>query len=320
MAATETIRTRLVMAGAFVGALALLSATMLFSWPVSVPGASSSTEDEATAAFDAPAGTCLTWPTDNPRALDRIDCGQPHIFELTGSVEISADNPESAPPPDDQAWQQIANDKCTPNVTEYLGGALDPFGRFSVSALKPTDDQWREGDRKLRCGVHRVTATGTRLPTTGSAAGQDQSNVFDPGTCFALTEEKGVGDPTECEKTHAIEVVGNVDLSQAFPAEYPQVDAQQTRLAELCALAASQYSGGVDLAAKKLTLGWDPLEERSWAAGSRKVDCRVGSRLPDGSGLAPISGTLKAAPPAGDAPPAEQPPPGDAPPPSTSGG
>ncbi|HEU5107921.1 MAG TPA: hypothetical protein VFT95_05135, partial [Micromonosporaceae bacterium] len=67
MAATETIRTRLVMTGAFVGALALLALSMLFSWPVRVPGAASSTADEAAAAFDAPTGSCLDWPAENPR-------------------------------------------------------------------------------------------------------------------------------------------------------------------------------------------------------------------------------------------------------------
>jgi hypothetical protein len=321
MAATETIRTRLVMAGAFVGALALLALSMVFSWPVQLPGAASSTADEAAAAFDSPSGTCLDWPANDPRALRRLNCAQPHIFEVTDSVEISADYPSSATPPDDKQWQQIANDKCTPVVTKYLGGKLDPFGKYSVSALKPTDDQWRAGDRKLRCGVHRVTTSGARLPTVNSAVGQDQSNIFDPGTCFALTETKGVGDPIGCDKAHAVEVVGNVDVSQAFPADFPQVDTQHTKLAELCAVVANKYTGGVDLAAKKLTLDWDTLEEQSWTAGSRKVNCKVGALLQDGSGLAPITGTIRAAEAPSDQPPEQQQQSsGDAPPSSTPGG
>jgi hypothetical protein len=312
MAAKQTTRTRLVMAGALAGALGLMVATLLFSWPVAVKGSASSAADEALLAFNSPGGTCLDWPADNPRAMRPVDCGQPHVFEVTSQVDISPDHAESAPPPDEKRWQQIANEKCTEGVAVYLGGKLDPTGKYSVSALKPTDDQWRSGDRKLRCGVHRVTSLGTRLLTTGSAAKADQSNIFPPGTCFALTENKGVGDPVDCEKQHAIEVVGNADLSQAFTAAFPPAEEQGKKLAELCAQLAAEYSNGLDLASKKLTLTWDTLQDPSWAAGSRMVDCKVGAALPDGSGLSPVAGTVKGA--GGVAAPAESAPPSSPPP------
>src|SRR5262245_18506314 len=245
MAAKQTTRTRLVMAGAFVGALVLLSLSMLFSWPVTVRGSASSAADEAAAAFDSPPGTCLDWPADNPRAMRRLDCAQPHVFEVTSNVEISQEYGPNVPPPDEKQWQSIANDKCTQGVAGYLGGKLDPAGKYSVSALKPTDDQWRSGDRKLRCGVHPVTTLGTRLLTTGSAAKADQSNIFPPGTCFALTNNKAVGDPVDCAKPHAIEVIDNADLSKAYTADFPPPDAQGKKLAELCAQVASGYSNGV---------------------------------------------------------------------------
>lgn len=317
MSATDTTRTRLVMAGAFVGALILLGLSMLFSWPVAIQTAASTAPDDALAAFNSPPSTCLDWPPDNPRAMRPLSCDQPHLFEITSNVEITGDYGPNSQPPDEKRWQQIANDKCTPGVTEYLGGKLDPFGKYMVSALKPTDDQWRSGDRKLRCGVHRVTAQGTRLTTTGSAAKQDQSNIFDPGTCFALTDAKVPGDPIDCEKSHAVEVVGNVDLSTAFPNAFPNPDDQKAKLAELCLKEVNTYSGNLDLASKKLTLTWDTLQEQSWAAGSHKVDCKVGALLQDGSGLAPVQGSVKGAgtplpsggPASGsDAPPSSAPP------------
>lgn len=292
MSASETTRTRLVMAGAFIGALVLLALSMVFSWPVAVGGATSTAADDAARAFDSPAGTCLDWPAENPRAMRRLDCAQPHVFEVTGNVEISADYPSSAPPPDEKRWQEIAAEKCTPGVTEYLGGKLDPFGRYTVSALKPTDEQWRSGDRKLRCGIHRVTPLGTRLRTKGSAHGQDQSNVYDVGTCFGLND-KEPADPIDCSRAHAFEIVGNADLSAAFPAEFPNLDAQKAKLAELCGQLVGSYTGGLDLASKKLTLTWDTLQEQSWAAGSHKVDCKVGALLDDGTGLAPVTGTVR---------------------------
>jgi hypothetical protein len=293
MSATETTRTRLVMAGAFVGALVLLALSMVFSWPVAVGGAaSSSAADDAARAFDSPAGTCLDWPAENPRAMRPLDCALPHVFEVTGNVEISAEYPPSAAPPDEKSWQEIATAKCTAGVAAYLGGKLDPFGKYTVSALKPTDDQWRSGDRKLRCGLHRVTVLGTRLRTKGSAHGQDQSNVYEPGTCFAL-KDKMAGDPIECTRAHAVEVVGNADLAAAFPNGFPQSDAQATKLAELCGQLVGSYTGGLDLAAKHLNLTWETLQEQSWAAGSHKVDCKVGSLLEDHSGLGPVTGSVR---------------------------
>lgn len=310
MSATETTRTRLVMAGAFVGALVLLSLSMVFSWPVAVGGAASSAADDAARAFDSPSGTCLDWPAENPRAMKPLDCKQPHVFEVTGNVEIAVDYPANAPPPDEKKWQDIATEKCTPGVADYVGGRLDPFGKYTVSALKPTDDQWRAGDRKLRCGLHRVTQLGTRLRTTGSAHGQDQSNIFEVGTCLALND-KLIGDPIDCGRAHAVEIVGNADLSVAFPADFPASDAQNAKLAEVCGQLVGSYTGGTDLAAKKLTLSWDTLQEQSWAAGSRKVDCKVGAPLEDGSGLAPVTNSVR-----GDSLPQSP----NSPPPSTPGG
>lgn len=313
MSANETMRTRLLMAGALAGALVLLGLSMVFSWPVAVTGASTSAADEAAAAFDSPGGTCLDWPADNPRAMRRLDCAQPHVFEVVSNVDIAGDYGANAPPPDESVWQAIVVEKCTPDVTRYLGGKLDPFGKFGVSALKPTEEQWRSGDRKLRCGVHRVTSAGTRVPTTGSAVGQDQSNVFDPGTCFALVD-KAIGDIVNCADVHAVEIVGSVDLGAVFPAAFPPPEEQRNTLSELCGQVATEYSGGVNLAEKKLIVTWDELQEQSWAAGSRRANCKVGALLADNSGLGPVTGSVKGTPP----PP--NPPAPSTPPPATAGG
>jgi hypothetical protein len=292
----STLKTRLVMAGAFVGALAVLSMSMLFSWPVSVNGAADTAAEEAAAAFDSPSGTCLDWPNDAPQNMRRVPCTELHTFEVTSNVEIGSDYPGSAPPPNDQGWQQIVTDRCTEVAAKYLGGTLDPFGKYTVGALKPTEEQWRDGDRKLRCGLQRVTPSGQRLlPTTGTAAKQDQSNVHEPGTCFALVNKNEVGDPVDCAKVHSYEVVGNVDLSEAFPAEYPSEEQQREKTVDLCPPVAAGYTGNKDLAQLGLSLYSDTLKPESWAAGSRKVNCKVGALEPDGS-LRPVRGSVGAQP------------------------
>jgi hypothetical protein len=284
------------MAGAFIGALAVLSMSMLFSWPVSVEGTADTVAEEAAAAFDSPSGTCLAWPDDAPQNMRRVPCSKPHTFEVTENVEIGKDYPSSAPPPSEADWQQIVTERCTQVGTKYLGGTLDPHGKYTVGALKPTADQWRQGDRKLRCGLQRVTPSGKRLLlTTGSAAEQDQSNVHDPGTCFALGGKQDVGDPIDCSKEHSSEVVGTVDLSTVFPGAYPSEAQQREKTVDLCPPVAAQYTGGKNLAALGLSLYSDTLKAESWAAGSRKVDCKVAALEPDQT-LRPVLGSVKAAP------------------------
>ncbi len=284
------------MAGAFVGALAVLSMSMLFSWPVSVKGAADTAAAEAAAAFDSPSGTCLDWPNDAPQNMRRVPCEEAHTFEVTSNVEIRGDYPASAPPPKDQDWQQIVTQKCTDVAAKYLGGKLDPYGKYSVGALKPSAQQWREGDRKLRCGLQRVTPSGKRLlSTTGSAAKQDQSNIHDPGTCFALVNKQEVGDPVDCGTGHSFEVVGNVDLAQAFPGDYPSEDQQREKTVDLCPPVAAKYTGNKDLSADGLSLYSDTLKPESWAAGSRKVNCKVGALEQDGT-LRPVRGSVRAQP------------------------
>ena len=284
------------MAGAFVGAMAVLSMSMLFSWPVSVKTAADTAAEEAAAAFDSPSGACLDWPNDAPQNMRRVPCTEPHTFEVTSNVEIGGDYPASAPPPNNQGWQQIVTQKCTDAGTKYLGGKLDPYGKYTVGALKPTAQQWREGDRKLRCGLQRVTPSGKRLlATTGTAAKQDQSNVHDPGTCFALVNKKEIGDPVDCSTGHSYEVVGNVDLSQVFPGEYPSEEQQREKTVDLCPPVAAKYTGNKDLAADGLSLYSDTLKPESWAAGSRRVNCKVGALEDDGT-LRPVRGSVRAQP------------------------
>lgn len=278
------------MIGAFVGALVVLATSVAFSWPVTVEAAP---PDEASLAFNSPPGTCLMWV--NPTGVDihRVACAQPHVFEMTGVVDISADYPGDAPSPPVDQWQKIKTDKCTPSITAYLGGKLDPYGKFTVDALKPTDAQWKDGDRKLRCGVQRAAPSGSRLPTKGSATGQDQSNVYDAGTCLALVGNS-IGDPVQCVNGHAYEIVGIVDLGDSFPGSaYPDEHKQAQKLITLCDKASKTYTGGINLTTKHLTLYWDTLKQQSWDVGSRRVDCKVGAVSKDGKSLQAVAGSVR---------------------------
>jgi hypothetical protein len=280
-------------AGAVLGALAALlaiggttgKAPLLAVGPV--PATTPGSEP-----LRAPAHTCLTWQKQDASDAKLVSCSQPHLFEVTGTLDL-VDFDTGAAFPDPAGWQQLVAQRCTERTTQELAEHFDPFGRFTVGAIKPSEAGWARGDRTLRCGVQSAGRTGTLFPTTGTVVMQDQSDVHTPGTCLG-NDGKAVGDPVDCAGPHAIEVIGVVDLKSAFPQEYPDEAAQDRVLNTECTRLAKDFSGGPAVVANKgLTLFWETLRAKSWQAGSTRVDCRLGAFLPDRSGFAPVTGSVK---------------------------
>lgn len=240
----------------------------------------------------APAHTCLSWQKLDASDARQVSCGQPHLFEVTAMVDLD-DLGADTPFPSPASWRPLMTQRCTQRTTEALANRFDPFGRFTVGAIKPSQDSWRRGDRTLRCGVQSAGPSGALFPTIDTVVGQDQSDVHRPGTCLGI-DGKAVGDPADCAGPHAIEVVGVVDLSAAFPGDYPDEAAQDDVLDGECTRLAADFADGPAVVAEKtLTVFWETLRPESWQAGSRRVDCRLGAFLPDKSGFAPVSGSVK---------------------------
>lgn len=243
-------------------------------------------------------GTCLSWSRPDAADAAVVDCVKEHLFEQAGSVRL-VDQPTL---PDDQQWRQLVKERCDPIVATYLNGRLDPDGRYRIGALKPSATKWSEGDRDLRCGLQRSAQSGALYPTSGKVADTDQSDVQGAGTCLAI-DGRGVGDPTACTRAHAVETVGVVDLAQKFAGGFPAVGDQDAYLQPLCATIASDYAGGDPvIRGKNLTVYWDNVTADSWKAGSRKVNCNLAALLPDRSGFAPVTGSVKGTVTVGDHP------------------
>jgi len=289
-------------AGAVLGALLALLLATLLGRGVGGPGTGLLAEDRsddsgattgAAASFEAPAGSCLTWTRGDASDAERVSCDQPHLFEVTGVVDLAPEFGRAVTFPVDETWRTLVAERCTPLSTRFLGGRFDPVGRFSVGAIKPSEGSWRSGDRTLRCGLQAVGRSGALYPTTGSATTQDQSNVHPPGTCLGL-DGIGVGDPVDCAQPHAVEVVGVVDLGAAFPDGYPDEMAQDKLLSDECNRLAAEYAGGPQVVGeKRLIVFSETLRPESWEAGSHRVDCRLGAFLPDRSGFAPVTGSVR---------------------------
>jgi hypothetical protein len=254
-----------------------------------VPGLS--TEDTA-APLRAAVNSCLSWRKQDASDAKTVSCTEPHLFEVTGTLEL-ADFGPGEPFPGQARWQELVTQRCTERTRAALAERFDPFGRYTVGAIKPSEAGWLRGDRTLRCGVQTAGRTGTLFPTTGNILTQDQSDVHPPGTCLG-NDGKAVGDPADCAGPHAIETVGVVDLKDAFPQGYPDDAAQDKLLNTECTRLAKEFSGGPAVVTDKgLTLFWQTLRAESWQAGSTRVDCRLGAFLPDRSGFAPVTGSVK---------------------------
>jgi len=265
-------------------------------------------------------GTCLTWQRPDAADAVLVDCSRQHLFEQSGPVQLTDFNPGS-PIPSNQRFRELVNDRCTPLVVNYLGNKYDPYGAFRAGALKPSQKSWGDGDRTLRCGLQRFSRSGALYPIVGKVAGQDQADIRPVGTCLGI-DGRFIGDPIDCSLPHAEESVGAVDLSQKFSGNFPAPGDQDGYLQPQCMKLATAYAGGPDvIGAKKLVVIWNNVTQQSWAAGTRRVACNLAAVLPDKSGYAPITGSVKGPVQIGNqpAPPAQQQVPPGAPAPGAGG-
>ena len=144
-----------------------------------------------------------------------VSCSDPHLIEMVGHAVAPASGAYTVTGPTDAQWQAIEASVSAPMVVTFMGGPLDPHGRFHVGAITPTSDSWGNGDRDLWCGVETYpTNASTPEPLvpafTGEARGAPQDYLLDAGTC-----ETTVG-PTPgivaCSSPHDTEITGGAKL------------------------------------------------------------------------------------------------------------
>jgi hypothetical protein len=243
-------------------------------------------------------GDCLTW--NDPKTLDlsKVDCADKHLFEVTADINL-ADYPgrEFGPGtrfPDSLRFAELRDEHCVTAAQEYLGGRLDPRGRFVVGMINPGEPAWNSDDRTILCGLQLVSATGNATQRTiGRVRDSDQSRVWDPGTCIGINQNLPTNEPVGCAQPHAYEVLSTIDLGTQFTGGPPAATDQDKFMQEQCARVAGSYLGGPDaLINKTLTVFWDDLDVRSWLVGSHKLNCLVGKGAAQ-DGFSSITGSAK---------------------------
>ncbi len=281
----------MVMLGAFFGAFALLGLSTFTSWPVGAGEVGTGATEQVNPVYTSQAGDCLTWTKRNLSDVSKVDCKAQHMFEVTGVADIGSAYGPQAPFPSDEQWQKISAQNCAKTSQDYLAGKFDPFGKYTIGPLNPGERLWASGQRTLRCGLQVAGPAGGLLPAYGTAKTQDQSDVYDPGVCLGITEARGVGDPIECAKPHAFEIVGIVTLP---PGEFPAPEKQDEAMVVECGRIAAEYSGGIDFKARGLIVTWDTRVAESWAVGSYRVNCKVGANpSPDNTALTAWEGSVR---------------------------
>jgi len=160
-------------------------------------------------------GDCVVWDFSavgsERRATHVVPCGQPHIIEIAGSVQVNGFDHY----PTDAEWRGFIEPNCRPVAEQaLLHGPIDPIGRFGANGIYTLPDGWGQGDRTVWCGVeakllHERAGDNDKELFTGEAERAHQAFDYPVGTCLALTHDGGVA----CSGPHAYEVIGKVDLS-----------------------------------------------------------------------------------------------------------
>jgi hypothetical protein len=108
---------------------------------------------------DLRVGDCFQTPTAMGRIQDvqHQPCSEAHDSEVIFASENPA--PKGAPVLSDdqhQAWVEI---NCLPAFSAYTGLDLLSQEVLDVGYMVPTNDSWKDGDRKVICYVARLDGT-----------------------------------------------------------------------------------------------------------------------------------------------------------------
>ena len=269
-------------------------------------------EPEIVSFTDANTGSCINWQT-NPDGSNSdfatVGCAEPHRFEVSTREDLSqyptSEFAADAAHPNLERQQQLTEELCVGPTMNYLGGKLDPEGRYSISPILPPGSAWKEGDRTMLCGVMVQDAHGRTTQTVGLAAESDQSRAYPANVCVRV--EGDAPSEVPCTEDHTWQVTDKVNLGENFPQEWPDIEKQNQLLSERCTAAGRNYLGGDDaLYNSTLTPFWTTIQQQSWAAGSRTVNCALTSGK-QGGGFATLKGDVRQGFTIDGQPPAKQP-------------
>ena len=215
-------------------------------------------------------GECVRWNASVGSAdSDVVECAEPHLLQVAGRRDLGDVADLGDEYPSEATWDLLFDRECGPIVAAHFGGEIDPFGRWAVGGLRPTEEGWLAGDRDLWCGLVNGDPDGAGngtgyVPMAGAVDLSAQAVVLPTGQCRAFRPD-GLTSPVDCASPHQLEVAGVVAIPDgpAFPGQ-EAVDAS-------CSAVAEAY-----LPDRAFSYAAWVYDDRSWAAGTRQANCMVG--------------------------------------------
>ncbi|MBV7296080.1 septum formation family protein [Corynebacterium sp. TAE3-ERU12] len=115
------------------------------------------------------AGLCVS--TDERGSLISANCGDPHLFESVGVVDLRAQFGDN--PPDEQAQNEYLSEECTSAAVNYLGGGDIGDDALYNSTLIPfwltvSEQSWRSGSYSTTCWLTKDAGDSTFSTLQGS--------------------------------------------------------------------------------------------------------------------------------------------------------
>ena len=233
----------------------------------------------------------MTWPQSGQSIVDStvVDCATPHLMEVVTAVALTGMHGAYPSP---KAWRLIEASQCGPVVEQYLGGPIDPYGKYYAGSISPIKEGWDQGERDIWCGISAIggnPASASALPPMlGRVRAQEQERVLATGTCIGGPSVPD-GVELDCALPHLLEVTGTVDLSGQGLGS-PTLDVTRSAAARPCGQVSEAFLGrSLPATLESGSLGVPP---ETWAAGGRLAECVIGQ--PSASGWVPVTGTRKA--------------------------
>ncbi len=247
----------------------------------------------------ADVGACLTWDFKKDGSVENFEqasCDKEHRFEISaredlGTYPTSEFGPE-AQIPDLKRQAQLREELCQAATLTYLDGKFDPSGKYTIAPILPPAEAWAKGDRTMLCGLQSNDEEGIPQITKGKVKDNDQSALAQPGDCRAIDDSQ-ILRTVDCSRKHQLETISVVNLTEHFSKGVPSEDKQDAYLAKQCTDAAIKYVGSEEkLYQTTLQPFWGTVEESSWRAGSRSVNCSLIHANKKG-GFSVLTGTAK---------------------------
>jgi hypothetical protein len=256
------------------------SSTAAGTVDTAAPGATTSTTYTLERLIYQP-GDCVRWDQrkhgPDTRDTQVVPCDEPHLIEITGRA--TAPDAPSFPP--ESEWDRIIQSgDCGRQATAYLGGELDPYGRFNVGAIRPSRESWNDGDREMWCGLQATSQAADHDPEvaesfTGTVHSQPQALLWPTGSCLGGQPGTGTFDGTvPCTAPHLYEIAGSVNAAPRFTTPPPASSALwASRLGADCdKVARARFGGRLPSGVQSAVF---PIDPASWRAGRRTTECAV---------------------------------------------